>query len=138
MLKEKVLKVYCLLCHKDYQSCLYTLSDLEEESVIRYKINQITDTGATVSMTLSEDVELENVSQQQMMLEAIDRAIGDKDVKEQIKPILEAILRSQPQTVVKTYSQTIVQITMPRRKYEKINSPRVGDRLLIDIKKFST
>jgi hypothetical protein len=81
-------------------------------------------------MALSEDVELENVSQQQMMLEAIDR--------EQIKPILEAILRSQPQTVVKTYSQTIVQITMPRRKYEKINSPRVGDRLLIDIKKFST
>jgi phage gp29-like protein len=111
---------------------------LEEESVIRYKINQITDTGSTVSMALSEDVELENVSQQQMMLEAIDRAIGDKDVKEQIKPILEAILRSQPQTVVKTYSQTIVQITMPRRKYEKINSPRVGDRLLIDIKKFIT
>jgi hypothetical protein len=111
---------------------------LEEESVIRYKINQITDTGSTVSMALSEDVELENVSQQQMMLEAIDRAIGDKDVKEQIKPVLEAILRSQPQTVVKTYSQTIVQITMPRRKYEKINSPRVGDRLLIDIKKFST
>jgi hypothetical protein len=111
---------------------------LEEESVIRYKINQITDTGSTVSMTLSEDVELENVSQQQMMLEAVDRAISDKDVKEQIKPILEAILRSQPQTVVKTYSQTIVQITMPRRKYEKINSPRVGDRLLIDIKKFST
>jgi hypothetical protein len=103
---------------------------LEEESVIRYKVNQITDTGSTVSMALSEDVE--------MMLEAIDRAIGDKDVKEQIKPILEAILRSQPQTVVKTYSQTIVQITMPRRKYEKINSPRVGDRLLIDIKKFST
>ena len=111
---------------------------MEEESVIRYKINQITDTGSTVSMALSEDVELENVSQQQMMLEAIDRAVGDKDVKEQIKPILEAILRSQPQTVVKTYSQTIVQITMPRRKYEKINSPRVGDRLLIDIKKFST
>ena len=88
-------------------------------------------------MALSEDIELENVSQQQMMLEAIDRAIGDKDVKDQIRPILEAILRSQPQTVVKTYSQTIVQITMPRRKYEKIESLRVGDRLLIDIKKFS-
>jgi hypothetical protein len=111
---------------------------LEEESIIRYKIGQITDTGSSISMTISEDVELENVSQQQMMLEAIDRAIGDKDVKEQIKPILEAILRSQPQTVVKTYSQTIVQITMPKRKYEKINSQRVGDRLLIDIKKLST
>ncbi|HKI07475.1 MAG TPA: hypothetical protein VKA09_03690, partial [Nitrososphaeraceae archaeon] len=91
---------------------------MEEESVIRYKINQITDTGSSISMALSEDIELENVSQQQMMLEAIDRAIADKDVKDQIRPILEAILRSQPQTVVKTYSQTIVQITMPRRKYE--------------------
>ncbi|MDQ3838022.1 MAG: hypothetical protein M3297_02005 [Thermoproteota archaeon] len=107
---------------------------MEEESVIRYKINQITDTGSSISMTLSEDIELENVSQQQMMLEAIDQAIADKDVKEQIRPILEAILRSQPQTIVKTYSQTTIQITMPRRKYEKINSPRVGDRLLIDIK----
>jgi hypothetical protein len=88
-------------------------------------------------MTLSEDIELENVSQQQMMLEAIDQAIADKDVRDQVRPILEAILRSQPQTIVKTYSQTTIQITMPRRKYEKINSPRVGDRLLIDIKKFS-
>ena len=32
-------------------------------------------------MALSEDIELENVSQQQMMLEAIDRAIADKEVK---------------------------------------------------------
>lgn len=109
--------------------------ELEEESVIRYKISQMTDTGSNVTLALSEDIELENVSQQQMMLEAIDRAIGDKEVKEQIKPILEAILRSQPQTVIKTYSQTIVQITMPKRRYEKIGSPRVGDRLLIDIKK---
>lgn len=110
---------------------------MEEESIIRYKIIQITDTGSSISMAISEDMELENVSQQQMMLEAIDRAITDKEVKEQIKPLLEAILRSQPQTVVKTYSQTTIQITMPKRRYEKIGSPRVGDRLLIDIKKVS-
>lgn len=107
---------------------------MEEESVIRYKINQITDTGMNVTLALSEDVELENVSQQQVMLEAIDRAVADKEVKEQIKPILEAILNSQPQTIVKTYSQTVIQITMPKRRYEKIGGPRVGDRLLIDIK----
>ncbi len=89
-------------------------------------------------MALVEDIELENVSQQQMMLESIDKAIADKEVKEQIKPILEAILRSQPQTVLKTYSQTIIQITMPKRRYDKIGNPLVGDRLLIDIKKVST
>jgi hypothetical protein len=102
---------------------------------IRYRINQMTDTGTSVNLALSEDVELEAVSQQQMMLEAIDRAVTDKEVKEQIRPILEAILRSQPQTVIKSYSQTVIQITMPKKRYEKMGSPRVGDRLVIDIKK---
>jgi biotin-(acetyl-CoA carboxylase) ligase len=102
---------------------------------IRYRINQMTDTGINVNLALSEDVELEAVSQQQMMLEAIDRAVTDKEVKEQIRPLLEAILKSQPQTLVKSYSQTVIQITMPKKRYEKMGSPRVGDRLLIDIRK---
>lgn len=102
---------------------------------IRYRINQLTETGANVSLALSEDIELESVSQQQMMLEAVDRAVTDKDVKEQIRPILEAILKSQPQTLVRTYSQTVIQITMPKNRYERIGSPRVGDKLLIDIRR---
>jgi hypothetical protein len=106
-----------------------------QEERIRYRINQMTDTGTNVNLALSEDIELEPVSQQQMMLEAIDRAVTDKEVKEQIKPILEAILRSQPQTLVKSYSQTVIQITMPKKRYEKMGSPRVGDRLFIDIRK---
>ena len=106
-----------------------------QEERIKYRINQMTETGANVSLALSEDVELEPVSQQQMILEAVDRAVTDKDVKEQIKPLLEAILRSQPQTLVKTYSQTIIQITMPKKRYETIGSPRVGDKLQIDIRR---
>lgn len=108
---------------------------MNDESTTRYRINQMTDTGSSVALALGEDVELEPVTQQQMMLEAVDRAIADKDVKEQIKPILEAILRSQPQTMVKTYSQTVIQITMPKRRYERIGSPRVGDKLSIEIRK---
>ena len=95
----------------------------------------MTDTGINVTLSLSEDVELESVSQQQLMLEAIDRAVTDKEVKQQIKPILEAILGSQPQTLIKTYSQTVIQITMPKRRYEKIGSPKVVEQLLIDIKR---
>ena len=106
-----------------------------ENSVIRYKVNQMMDTGINVTLSLCEDVELESVSQQQLMLEAIERAVTDKEVKQQIKPILEAILGSQPQTLIKTYSQTVIQITMPKRRYEKIGSPKVGEQLLIDIKK---
>jgi hypothetical protein len=108
---------------------------MHDDSTIRYRINQMTDTGANVTLALSEDIELEPVSQQQMMLEAVDRAVTDKEVKDQIRPLLEAILKSQPQTVVKTYSQTVIQITMPKKRYEKIGSPRVGERLSIDIRK---
>ena len=108
-----------------------------DNSLIRYKINQTVDNGANVTLSLSEDVDLESVSQQQLMLEAIDRAITDTEVKVQIKPILEAILGSQPQTVIRSYSQTLIQITMPKRRYELMGSPKVGEQLLIDIKKGS-
>jgi hypothetical protein len=108
---------------------------MHDDSTITYRINQMTDTGSSVTLALSEDIELEPVSQQQMMLEAVDRAVTDKEVKDQIRPLLEAILKSQPQTVVKTYSQTVIQITMPKKRYEKIGSPRVGERLSIDIRK---
>jgi hypothetical protein len=106
-----------------------------QDERIKYRINQMTETGANVSLAMSEDVELEPVSQQEMILEAVDRAVTDKEVKEQIKPLLEAILRSQPQTLVKTYSQTVIQITMPKKRYEKIGSPRVGEKLLVDIRR---
>jgi hypothetical protein len=109
------------------------MENMQDESV-RFKITQTIDTGSNVTLALSEDVELEAVSQQQMMLEAVDRAIADKEVKEQIKPILEALLRSQPQTVVRTYAQTTIQISMPKRRYEKMGSPRVGERLMVEIK----
>ena len=92
---------------------------MHDDDRIRYRINQLTETGANVSLALSEDIELEPVSRQQMILEAIDRAVTDKDVKQQIRPLLEAILKSQPQTLVKTYSQTVIQITMPKKRYEK-------------------
>ncbi|HYZ51152.1 MAG TPA: hypothetical protein VE593_09720 [Nitrososphaeraceae archaeon] len=107
---------------------------MESSTAIRYKINQLTDSGNNISLALVEDIELEAVTQQQLMLEAIDRAITDKDVKQQIKPILEAILTSQPQTLIKSYPQTVIQMTMPKRRYERIGSPLVGERVLIDIK----
>ena len=106
-----------------------------DENQVRFIINQLTDNGVNVSLALSEDVELESVSQQQMMMEAIDRAVTDREVKEQIKPIMEAILRSQPQTIIKSYPQTVIQISMPKSRYDRLGSPRVGEKLVIEIKK---
>ena len=100
-----------------------------------FKIKQLVYNGSNITLSLSEDVELETVSQQQMILEAVDRTVTDEEVKQQIKPLLEAILRSQPQTVIKTYPKTIIQITMPKRRYEMMGNPQVGETLQVDIKK---
>ena len=100
-----------------------------------FKIKQLVDNGSNITLSLSEDVELETVSQQQMILEAVDRTVTDDEVKQQIKPLLEAILRSQPQTVIKTYPKTLIQITMPKRRYEMMGNPQVGETLQVDIKK---
>lgn len=108
-----------------------------EDTQNKYKITQLSDNGFNITLSLVEDIELESVSQQQLMLEAIDRSISDEEVKQQMKPILEAILRSQPQTVIKTYSKTVIQINMSRKKYEHIGSPVVGNRIMVDIKAHS-
>lgn len=98
-----------------------------------YKIKNLNDNGVSVTLTLVEDIELEPVTQQQMMLEAINRAIPDKEMKEQLQPIMEAMLRTQPQTIIQSYPQTNITITMPKRNYENYGNPQVGESLVINI-----
>lgn len=105
------------------------------EATSKYMIKQLVDNGSSVTLSLSEDIELEPISQQQMILEAVDRTVTDDEVKQQIKPLLEAILKSQPQTVIKTYPKTFIQITMPKRRYQIMGNPQVGEILQVDIKK---
>jgi len=101
----------------------------------KYMIKQLVDDGSNVTLYLSEDIELEPISQQQMILEAVDRTVTDDEVRQQIKPLLEAILKSQPQTVIKTYPKTVIQITMPKRRYQIMGNPQVGEILQVDIKR---
>ena len=98
-----------------------------------YKIKSLNDNGVAVTLNLIEDIELEPISQQQMMLEAINRAIPDKEMKEQLQPIMEAMLRAQPQTIIQSYPQTSITITMPKRNYESYGKPQVGESLIINI-----
>jgi hypothetical protein len=98
-----------------------------------YKIKSLNDNGVSVTLTLMEDIELEPVSQQQLMLEAINRAIPDKEMKDQLQPIMEAMLKAQPQTVIQSYPQTQITITMPIRNYENYGKPQVGEFLIVNI-----
>jgi hypothetical protein len=101
--------------------------------VIHYQIQQLVDNGQTVQLALVEDVQTEPISQKQIMLDAINKKL-DPELREQISPFIEAILQSQPTVAIKSYAQTAITITMPKRRYERMGSPSVGQRLEINIK----
>ena len=102
--------------------------------IIGYRIQQINDNGQAVQMTLVEDVQTEPLSQKQLIMENVGKKL-DSDTKEQVMPLLEAILQAQPTIKLKSYAQTTVSITMPKNRYERMGKPQVGERLQVDLKK---
>ena len=81
--------------------------------IIAYRIQQINDNGQAVQMTLVEDVQTEPLSQKQLIMENVGKKL-DSETKEQVMPLLEAILQAQPTIKLKSYAQTTVSITMPK------------------------
>ncbi len=102
--------------------------------VTEYKIQQIVDNGQVVQMTLAEDVHTEPVSQKQMIMESVAKKL-DPETKEQVTPLLEAILQAQPTIKIKSYQQTTITITMPKNRYDRMGRPQVGEKLQININK---
>ena len=101
---------------------------------IAYRVQQINDNGQAVQMTLVEDVQTEPLSQKQLIMENVGKKL-DSETKEQVMPLLEAILQAQPTIKLKSYAQTTVSITMPKNRYDKMGKPQVGERLQVDLKK---
>ena len=99
-----------------------------------YRIQQINDNGQAVQITLVEDVQTEPLSQKQLIMENVGKKL-DSETKEQVMPLLEAILQAQPTIKLKSYAQTTVAITMPKNRYDKMGRPQVGERLQVDLKK---
>lgn len=99
-----------------------------------YRISQIVDNGQVVQISLVEDVHTEPISQKQMILDAVSKKL-DPETKEQVFPLLEAILQAQPTIKMKSYQQTLITITMPKNSYEKIGRPQVNDKLEVNLKK---
>ncbi len=104
--------------------------------ITEYRIQQIVDNGQIVQMALAEDVHTEPVSQKQLIMESVAKKL-DPEVKEQVVPILEAILQAQPTIKVKSYQHTTITITMPKNRYERMGRPQVGEKLEINLKKIS-
>lgn len=99
-----------------------------------FRISQIVDNGKMIQLTLIENVSTEPISQKQMIIENVAKKL-DADTKEQIMPLLEAILTAQPTVNVKSYQQTQMTMTMPKSRFEHLGRPQVGEVLHLDLKK---
>ena len=60
-----------------------------------FKITQIVDNGQIIQLTLIENVSTEPISQKQLIIENVSKKL-DAETKEQVMPLLEAILQAQP------------------------------------------
>jgi len=99
-----------------------------------FKITQIVDNGQIVQLTLIENISTEPISQKQMIIDNVSKRL-DEETKEQVMPLLEAILQAQPTVNIKSYQQTQITIAMPKSRYDKMGRPQVGRIIEIDLKK---
>ncbi|HUU47601.1 MAG TPA: hypothetical protein VMW55_02335 [Nitrosopumilaceae archaeon] len=99
-----------------------------------FKISQIIDNGKMIQLTLIENVSTEPISQKQMIIENVAKKL-DSETKEQIMPLLEAILTAQPTINIKSYQQTQMTMTMPKSRYDRLGKPQVGEVLHLDLRK---
>lgn len=102
--------------------------------ITHFRIQQIVDNGHVVQLSLVEDVQTEPVSQKQMILDSVAKKL-DPELREQVQPLLEAILQAQPTIKIKSYEQTTISITMPRGRYDRMGRPQVGEVLDITLLK---
>lgn len=107
----------------------YSMSNVNE-----YKVTQVVDNGHVVQLTLVENVSTEPISQKQMIMENVAKKL-DSETKDQVLPLLQAILQAQPTIKMKSYQQTQMAITMPKSSYVKMGKPQVGELMSADFKK---
>ena len=103
-------------------------------AINEFKITQIVDNGQIIQLTLIENVSTEPISQKQMIIENVSKKL-DSETKEQVMPLLEAILQAQPTVNIKSYQQTQITISMPKSRYDGMGIPQVGSTIDVNLKK---
>ncbi|TBR25803.1 MAG: hypothetical protein EPO63_01235 [Candidatus Nitrosotenuis sp.] len=98
----------------------------------RYRVQQIIDSGQIIQLSLAEDVQTESVSQKQLIMDSVAKNL-DPELREQVQPLLEAILQGQPTIKIKSYEQATISITVPRIRYERMGRPQVGEILEVNM-----
>jgi len=122
---------YIFQCAKDKSS---RKSKIVLSATNEFKVTQIVDNGQMIQLTLIENVSTEPISQKQMIIENVSKRL-DSETKEQVMPLLEAILQAQPTVNIKTYQQTQITMAMPKSRYDHMGRPQVGNIIELSLKK---
>jgi len=122
---------YISQCAKDKSS---RKSKIILSATNEFKVTQIVDNGQMIQLTLIENVSTEPISQKQMIIENVSKRL-DSETKEQVMPLLEAILQAQPTVNIKTYQQTQITMAMPKSRYDNMGRPQVGNIIELSLKK---
>jgi len=122
---------YISQCAKDKSSIK---SKIVLSATNEFKVTQIVDNGQMIQLTLIENVSTEPISQKQMIIENVSKRL-DSETKEQVMPLLEAILQAQPTVNIKTYQQTQITMAMPKSRYDHMGRPQVGNIIELSLKK---
>ncbi len=122
---------YISQCAKDKSS---RKSKIVLSATNEFKVTQIVDNGQMIQLTLIENVSTEPISQKQMIIENVSKRL-DSETKEQVMPLLEAILQAQPTVNIKTYQQTQITMAMPKSRYDHMGRPQVGNIIELSLKK---
>ena len=102
-------------------------------AINEFKITQIVDNGQIIQLTLIENISTEPISQKQMIIENVSKKL-DAETKEQVMPLLEAILQAQPTVNIKSYQQTQITIAMPKSRYDGMGRPQVSSIIDVNLK----
>ena len=120
-----------IISKEDFQNKIENIKTLSATN--EFKITQILDNGQMIQLTLIENVSTEPISQKQMIIENVAKKL-DSETKEQVMPLLEAILQAQPTVNIKSYQQTQITMAMPKSRYDGMGRPQVGKIISVDLK----
>ena len=114
---------------------------VSRSSPLRYSVKGVVDMGTHVQLQIGEDVETERIDPAEQVIDSMQKSTEmPEDTKRIMIPYMKTVLKAIPLssgTPTRIMANQIT-INVPRRLYEQINRPNIGDILVMELRKEST
>ncbi|MFQ6010995.1 MAG: hypothetical protein ACE5KG_02360 [Nitrososphaerales archaeon] len=111
---------------------------MSDKASLRYAVKGVADMGTHVQLTIREDIETEQIDLSERVLDSVvkNQEMPD-EVKKVMTPYLESVFKSMA-PLLPNRQPTVtggITLSLPKRLYEQINRPGIGDSLIMDLRK---